>query len=194
MKEMLKGIFMLRFACALISGFVVIAVGFDHAQAGIVITVDKTTQHLKVDVDGVIQYNWPVSTARAGYKTPNGTYHPEWLARKWHSRQYDWSPMPHSIFFHNGYAIHGSYEVSRIGRPASHGCIRLRPANAAILFTLVQKNMSDTEIVVTGNAPKAVVKHRSVRKRRDTAAQPWPGAEPWPGGFDGGFFRPFYAR
>ena len=116
----------------------------------IVVTVDKAAQRLTVEVDGVNRYQWPVSTARRGYRTPNGAYRPEWLARKWFSREYDGSPMPYSIFFSHGYAIHGSYEIRYLGRPASHGCIRLHPANAAILFTLVGKNMNSTQIVVTG--------------------------------------------
>ncbi|MEI9805703.1 MAG: L,D-transpeptidase [Pseudolabrys sp.] len=108
----------------LLIAIIVLLVGLSAAQAGIVITVDKTAQRLSVSVDGFNRYDWPVSTARMGYRTPNGTYRPERLALKWFSRKYDWSPMPHSIFFHGGYAIHGSYEISRLGRPASHGCIR----------------------------------------------------------------------
>jgi lipoprotein-anchoring transpeptidase ErfK/SrfK len=124
--------------------------GLSGAQAGVVVTVDKSAQRLTVSVDGDRRYEWPVSTARMGYNTPNGSYRPERLARQWYSSKYDWSPMPYSIFFHGGYAIHGSYEISRLGRPASHGCIRLHPANAAVLFRLVQENRGDTRIVVTG--------------------------------------------
>ncbi|MDO8875473.1 MAG: L,D-transpeptidase [Pseudolabrys sp.] len=120
------------------------------AQAGVVVTVDKTVQRLTVEVDGAVRHTFPVSTARWGYRTPNGSYRPQWLARKWFSRQYDWSPMPFSIFFNGGYAIHGSYEISRLGSPASHGCIRLHPDNAAVLFALVQAHVKDTQIVVTG--------------------------------------------
>jgi lipoprotein-anchoring transpeptidase ErfK/SrfK len=47
--------------------------------------------------------------------------------------------MPYSIFFLRGYAIHGSYEIKHLGRPASHGCIRLHPANAAALYSLVKR-------------------------------------------------------
>jgi lipoprotein-anchoring transpeptidase ErfK/SrfK len=90
-----------------------------------------------------------VSTARRGYITPPGTYHPEMLARHWFSRKYYNSPMPHSIFFYGGFAIHGSYEISHLGRPASHGCVRLDPGNAAVLFGLVQREgMSTTTIVI----------------------------------------------
>ena len=123
------------------------------AEASIVVTVDKSAQRLSVAIDGSLRYQWPVSTARWGYSTPNGSYRPERLARKWFSRKYDWSPMPYSIFFDGGYAIHGSYEIAHLGRPASHGCIRLHPQNAAILFALIKEHMGETSIVVTGQAP-----------------------------------------
>ncbi len=128
------------------------------AQAGVVVTVDKSAQQLTVEVDGTVRYQWPVSTARWGYRTPNGSYRPQWLARKWFSTKYDGSPMPYSIFFSGGYAIHGSYEIRRLGRPASHGCIRLHPNNAAVLFALVQANMRNTRIVVTGAGPASAVR------------------------------------
>jgi hypothetical protein len=144
--------------------------GIGHAQAGIVVTVDKTAQRLTVDIDGVTRHQWPVSTARWGYRTPNGSYRPQRLERQWYSRKYDWSPMPHSIFFNGGYAIHGSYEVSRLGRPASHGCIRLHPQNAAILFDLVRRNTNDTRIVVTGGGPELMARSR-VPTRQETYRQ-----------------------
>jgi len=67
----------------------------------------------------------------------------------WHSRAYDWAPMPNSIFFHHGFAIHGTNHVSRLGNPASHGCVRLHPANAATLFALVkERGMGRTTIMI----------------------------------------------
>ncbi len=147
--------------------------------------MDKSAQRLSVTVDGAPRYEWPVSTARWGYRTPNGTYKPQRLARKWFSRKYDWSPMPYSIFFDGGYAIHGSYEISHLGRPASHGCIRLHPENAALLFALVKEHMDDTTIVVTGERPEKVRArerdedvnephrvHRAQRARRRPPPQP----------------------
>ena len=102
-----------------------------------------------VVVDGAPRFTWRVSTARRGYITPPGTYHPEMLARRWFSRRYYNSPMPHAIFFYRGYAIHGTYEISQLGGPASHGCVRLDPGNAAILFGLVEREgMERTTIVV----------------------------------------------
>jgi hypothetical protein len=84
------------------------------AHANIVIAVNKSSQQMSVSVDGVVRYHWAVSTARAGYNTPSGSYSPERMERVWFSKEYYNSPMPHSIFFHNGYAIHGSYEISRV--------------------------------------------------------------------------------
>jgi len=110
-----------------------------RADAAVVVQIDRAVQRMAVIVDGAPRYNWRVSTARRGYITPPGTYHPEMLARRWFSRKYYNSPMPHSIFFYGGFAIHGSYEISHLGRPASHGCVRLDPSNAAILFGLVQR-------------------------------------------------------
>ncbi len=146
--------------------------GMTCAQASILITVNKSTQRLSVSVDGKSRYVWPVSTARQGYATPNGSYRPERLERKWYSRKYDWSPMPYSIFFDGGYAIHGSYEISHLGRPASHGCIRLHPKHAAVLFSLVSRNRNDTRIVVTGERQvRSAYSARTVHSARSMRAE-----------------------
>ena len=143
------------FVVALLAGTV-------PAAANVVVKIDKSTQHMTVSVDGTPRYNFVVSTGRAGYGTPNGTYHPERLARTWFSKKYYNSPMPHSIFFHGGFAIHGSYEISHLGGPASHGCVRLHPSNAAALYALVQREgAGNTTIVVTGSNPASRAEPRS---------------------------------
>ena len=129
----------------------VLSLSAGAARTSVLVSIDKSTQRMSVSVDGVPRYHWAVSTGRAGYGTPSGTYRPQRMERTWFSKEYYNSPMPHSIFFHGGYAIHGSYEIHRLGGPASHGCIRLHPANAATLFAVVkQRGMSDTTIVVSG--------------------------------------------
>jgi L,D-transpeptidase catalytic domain len=154
-----------RHAIILAAAIAALLGGMPCAHAGVVITVNKSTQRLSVAVDGDQRYVWPVSTARRGYATPNGSYRPERLERKWYSRKYDWSPMPYSIFFDGGYAIHGSYEISHLGRPASHGCIRLHPRHAKVLFSLVRKNRGATRIVVTGERPSRRVSTRARHTR-----------------------------
>jgi lipoprotein-anchoring transpeptidase ErfK/SrfK len=110
------------------------------ARADVVVQIDKSSQRMAVSVDGMTRYNWPVSTGRSGYGTPSGVFHPQLMARRWFSRKYYNSPMPHAIFFYGGFAIHGTYELSRLGGPASHGCVRLHPQHAAVLFSLVERN------------------------------------------------------
>ena len=150
------------------------------ASASVLISVNKNSQQMSVSVDGVPRYEFAVSTGRAGYGTPNGTYRPQWMAKSWFSKEYYNSPMPHSIFFHRGYAIHGSYEISRLGGPASHGCIRLHPGNAQTLFALVQrKGMPATKIVVFGNNP-AIVQRRAPMVQPSYENEPTTTTQPGP--------------
>lgn len=103
------------------------------------VVIDISSQSMSVKVNGWPHGRWKVSTARSGYYTPRGTFRVQRTAKVYYSRKYDNSPMPNSVFFKGGYAIHGSYYVRSLGRPASHGCVRLLPANAAKLYNLVQK-------------------------------------------------------
>jgi lipoprotein-anchoring transpeptidase ErfK/SrfK len=104
------------------------------AFAGVVAQISLSHQRMQVYVNGQPAYNWPVSTARRGYRTTI----------------YSGSPMPYSIFFYKGYAIHGSYETKYLGSPASHGCVRLHPSNAAKLYSLVkQYGSGNTTIRIT---------------------------------------------
>jgi len=117
------------------------------AEAQIVAKVNLSSQRMDVYVDGAPRYSWPVSTARAGYRTPTGTFRPTAVVRYHRSTIYSGSPMPYSIFFLRGYAIHGSYEVKYLGHPASHGCIRLAPSNAAALYSLVQQHGAGNTVI-----------------------------------------------
>nr|WP_246770775.1 L,D-transpeptidase [Aestuariivirga sp. YIM B02566] len=120
------------------------------AEAKVSVRIDISSQTMSVSVNGWPYATWRVSTARSGYWTPRGSYRPFLLKRMHYSRKYDNSPMPHSIFFKGGYAIHGTGYVRALGRPASHGCIRLAPGNAARLYSLVQQyGKGGTRITIT---------------------------------------------
>jgi len=137
MKRLSRGVLArLVFAAAI----VISGLALTPARADVVVWIDKSSQRMAVSVDGMMRYNWPVSTGRRGYGTPSGVFHPQLMARRWFSRKYYNSPMPHAIFFYRGFAIHGTYELSRLGGPASHGCVRLHPSHAAALFALVERN------------------------------------------------------
>jgi hypothetical protein len=123
--------------------------------ATILINIDKANQKMTVFLDGVESYNWPVSTGKAGFSTPSGTFTATSMNEIWYSKEWDNAPMPHAIFFmKDGHAIHGSYEVRNLGKPASHGCVRISPQNATTLYALVAKTgLKNTQVVLTGDAP-----------------------------------------
>lgn len=127
-----------------------VAFSMPASASGVIAYVDLRAQRMDVWVEGARQFTWPVSTARKGYVTPTGTFQPERLHRRYYSRKYDNAPMPYAVFFHRGWAIHGTTDLRRLGRPASHGCIRLDPKNAATLFSLINAyGRADTRIVIT---------------------------------------------
>jgi lipoprotein-anchoring transpeptidase ErfK/SrfK len=139
----------------------------------IVINIDKTKQRMRVLVDGTEKYKWPVSTGRPSYFTPSGTYAATSMNEVWYSKEWDNAPMPHSIFFmKDGHAIHGSHEVKTLGKPVSHGCVRISTRNAATLYALVGKNgLENTQVVLTGLTPGGEGKvASSVRPRSAKAA------------------------
>ncbi len=121
------------------------------ASAGIIARIDISDQTMTVMEDGNVLYSWSVSTARQGYRTPRGTYRPIRMHKMWYSHKYHMSPMPYSIFFHGGFAIHGTDAVRYLGRPASHGCIRLHPSNAKTLYNLVQSHGAQNTRIVLVN-------------------------------------------
>jgi hypothetical protein len=125
------------------------------AQAKVEITVDKDNQQMTVAVDGVARYRWPVSTGIPSRETPNGAFRAFRMEEDHYSKEFDDAPMPHSIFFTKiGHAIHGTDSVNRLGSPASHGCVRLSPANASTLFELVTaEGLEKTRIEITGQDP-----------------------------------------
>lgn len=136
---------------ALASSALFFAIGTSAAEAAskIVARIDISKQRMMVLVDGRETFEWRVSTAGKGYVTPTGSFKPTRMHKMWYSRKYDNAPMPHSVFFHGGYAVHATPHVKRLGSPASHGCIRLHPDNASDFYQLVQAfGPSNTSIVI----------------------------------------------
>ncbi|WP_019903410.1 L,D-transpeptidase [Methylobacterium sp. 77] len=152
---------------ALLSGLALAAVACP-ASADLRVIIDKDAQRMSVAVDGDVRHSWPVSTGLVRYDTPNGAYRPFRMETTHFSREWDNAPMPHAIFFSQaGHAIHATNQTRHLGRPASHGCIRLSPRNAATLFTLVkQQGMGATRIVVEGSASAPVASLRRPEPQR----------------------------
>jgi hypothetical protein len=131
---------------------IVLAIVFAFAASpafadNVLVIVDIQMQTMHVRVDGVTKYRWDVSTGRQGYSTPPGRYEPIRMHKRYFSRKYDNAPMPFAIFFHGGYAIHGTTDLRNLGRIASHGCVRLHPDNAATLFDLVKQAGPENTVI-----------------------------------------------
>lgn len=117
--------------------------------ATVVAHVDVATQTMTVSRQGKLLYTWPVSTARKGFDTPRGDWRPYRIHELWKSRKYDDAPMPFAVFYDRGWAVHGTTAVSRLGRPASHGCVRLATSNAKAFYELVREvGPGNTRIIV----------------------------------------------
>jgi len=126
------------------------------------IRIDLSKQKMDVVVVGYHEHTWDISTARRGYKTPTGDFRVNWMTPMHYSEQYDMSPMPHAIFFNEGIAIHGTKEVKRLGRQASHGCVRLSQDNARTLYQLVKVyGRGNTKISVKRKQPTVTEPEKS---------------------------------
>jgi hypothetical protein len=127
--------------------------GVASAQAAMSVRVDIPAQRMHVTTSDGEVYNWVISSGRKGFRSPNGVFRPTRLEKNWYSRKYG-GAMPYAVFFRGGYAIHGTTAVGALGRPASHGCIRLHTANARTFFALVKKHgHGGTRIALHGAAP-----------------------------------------
>jgi L,D-transpeptidase-like protein len=137
----------------------------------LLLKADLGSQRLTVIENGKERHVWPISSGTAGYATKTGTFHPQWASRMWRSRQYGYAPMPYAVFFHRGTAFHGTAATGLLGRPASHGCIRLATGNAAQLFKLVHKHgYAQTKIVVqNGSRGRAMAARDGARGKKATA-------------------------
>ncbi|MEO3385628.1 L,D-transpeptidase [Mesorhizobium sp. CAU 1741] len=130
-------------------GLVLLCSSASAQASSLVARVDVAAQKMVVLQHGKVLYEWPVSTARTGYATPRGEFRPQRIHKMWHSRTYDNAPMPYAVFYDRGWAVHGTNAVSRLGTPASHGCVRLETTNAEIFYSLVRKvGAGNTRIIV----------------------------------------------
>ncbi|HWK14188.1 MAG TPA: L,D-transpeptidase [Rhizobiaceae bacterium] len=130
---------------ALLGGFPAVA-----SAANVVARVSISNQTMTVVQNGVVKHRWRVSTARKGKVTPRGSWTAKWLSKNHRSSRYNNAPMPYAIFYSGNFAVHGTNQTSRLGRPASAGCVRLDTANAAKLYSIAQRvGLKNLRIVVS---------------------------------------------
>jgi hypothetical protein len=144
------------------------------ASAGLLVQIDKSAQRMTVSQEGRVLYTWPVSTGKRGYSTPSGSYKTFRMEKEHFSKEFDDAPMPNSVFFTKiGHAIHGTYDVKRLGTPASHGCVRLSPEHAATLYEMVKADgVLNTQVVLTGVEPATVPSNVPVARNPNAPQQP----------------------
>ena len=122
----------------------------EHAHAEVLAHVDLSEQRLHLYVDGEKKHVWKVSAGKRPGWTNTGTFRPYFLSRHHRSSIFRGAPMPYAVFYDRDWAIHGTNAIKRLGTPASHGCVRLHPKNAAVLFNLVlKKGKKNTVIWIT---------------------------------------------
>lgn len=118
-----------------------------NAHRTLNIEVSIKEQKVYVYRDDQLIYTFTCSTSLSGILMPPNE-HPDYIHdnigiyqvlskdRNHWSKQYNCT-MPWAIHYHGGHYIHATDKISELGKPASHGCIRLHPKNAKILFDLV---------------------------------------------------------
>lgn len=157
----------MRFFKTLAALAAMIFVGVSVAQAKVNVRIDLSSQRMHVTNSKGESFTWKISSGRAGFNTPRGNYRPYMLKRMHYSKKYYNSPMPYSIFYRGGFAIHGTSAVGMLGRPASHGCIRLQTSNAAKLFAMVQREGAN--ISITGSSPHQMIARGKTSKNKAVA-------------------------
>ena len=126
-----------------------VPVGMGSRSGSVVARVSLASQTMTVSINGSKRYTWKISSGRAGYSTPRGSYRPQRLYSSYYSKKYDLAAMPYSVFFNGGYAVHGTWAVGRLGSRASHGCIRLSNGNARTFFDLARTYGRNVKIIIS---------------------------------------------
>jgi hypothetical protein len=131
------------------------------------VVIDKSTQTMLVSIDGKPTYKWAVSTGDRNHETPEGTFKFNRMEEEHYSKEFDDAPMPNSIFFTlKGHAVHGSLDIKRLGRPVSHGCVRLHPDNAKLLYALVgEAGFPNTSVTVEPGINQVAPQYRYDQQR-----------------------------
>jgi lipoprotein-anchoring transpeptidase ErfK/SrfK len=173
----MRSIFVLASILVLVHGMFTVP-----ATARVMIYVDLGAQEMTVTKDNGDTLVWKVSSGRDGFETPTGSFAVQRLDANHFSDEYDHSPMPYSIFFSEGVAIHGTH-YRGLGHPASHGCVRLSIPHARILYSWVERYGASIEISgaasqlsnIDGDtdAGRGSGRQRSKRRSHDPLYSPW---------------------
>ncbi len=100
------------------------------------IDVNLSKQRLSAMQGTKVAYSFLVSTGKSSTPTPKGKYLIN--SKQRHSRMrgvgYDVADVPYTMYFYEGYAIHGAYWHDNFGTPVSHGCVNVPVKLASKVF------------------------------------------------------------
>ena len=146
------------------------SISIKSAEAKLDILVDKATQRMLVIQDGYIRFMWPVSTGRDATQNPKrGLCSAAIGAQLVLHRVLQFADAFFDLLLQWLRDSRQLRDRSTWG-PASHGCVRLHPHHAAILFDLVQQEgPSRTSIEITDQGRPAEPSLLSARWLRDQA-------------------------
>jgi lipoprotein-anchoring transpeptidase ErfK/SrfK len=108
--------------------------------------VVKSKQLMYLYIGGELKDSFAVSTGIPRRETPDmnvrasGPVFIKYTSTKYPEGDYKGlGNMPYAVFVKGGYAIHGTTPgyFLKLGKKASHGCIRLHPDNAKLFYELV---------------------------------------------------------
>lgn len=148
------------------------------ARARVEISVDLDRQRMTIVKNRGETIVWKISSGRRGFETPTGRFTVQRMEADHFSDEYDQAPMPYSIFFSRGLAIHGTTQGG-LGRAASHGCVRLSIPNARELYSWVEQYGAAIEIAgQAGAAADLGDEGGASRRRARKGGRPRPATPP----------------
>lgn len=111
------------------------------------IDIDISDQTLTAWQGDTVVLKTKVSTGKPGYETVTGTFYVNTKLRYAHmiGEDYNTPDVPWTMYYYQGYAVHGAYWHNNFGRPVSHGCVNMRVNESKLLFEWASIG---TEVVV----------------------------------------------
>jgi lipoprotein-anchoring transpeptidase ErfK/SrfK len=118
------------------------------------IEVDLTNQRARAWEGNTLIYEFPISSGKWG-RTPTGEFR-IWIKLKYTKMEggskakhtYYYLPnVPYTMYFYQGFGLHGTYWHNNFGHPMSHGCVNLSIPDAEKLFYWADPAISPTEYV-----------------------------------------------
>jgi len=100
------------------------------------IDVNLTQQMVYAYVGDSLVNSFLVSTGTYLHPTVTGQFH-IWIKLRYTNMSgpgYYLPNVPYTMYFYEGYGLHGTYWHSNFGTPMSHGCVNLRTEDAGWLF------------------------------------------------------------